>query len=175
MLVRVLLLRFSVLTVFIFSSVVARAAELTEMWTNVRALGMGNSFTAVVQGSESLFYNPAGLARSSGFGWTLFDPRVGANGLEAVDTFREFSENEDLPTLFNNLYGEPIWVGGGSKTAFQISGLAFAAWAGLDAGINLNNPAYPLMEMQYAADYGFTGGFGFNLVPGVFNGKAINS
>lgn len=162
-----LLSRSILIAVIVCSPPFARAAELTEMWTNVRALGMGNAFTAVVDGSESLFYNPAGLARSGGFSWTIFDPRVGANGLEAVDIFREFSENEDLPTLFNNLYGNPIWVGGGSKTAFQLSGMAFAAWAGLDVGTNLSNPAYPVMEMEYAADYGFTAGFGFDMVPGV--------
>lgn len=145
------------------------AAELTEPWTSVRALGMGNAFTAVVSGTESLFYNPAGLARSGGFSWTLFDPRIGTNAVDmsAVDTFREFSESEDLPALFNELYGNPIWVGGGSKTAVQISGLAFGAFAGLDVSANLSNPAYPEMDLQYAADYGFNIGVGFDLVPGI--------
>lgn len=156
------------LALFVWAPLSSHAAELVEPWTNARALGMGNAFTAVVDGSESLFYNPAGLARSGGFSWTLFDPRVGANGLEAVDIFKEFSDSQDLPTLFNRLYGNPVWVGGGSKTAFQIGGLAFGAFAGLDAGTQLNNPAYPEMDLQYAADYGFTAGFGFDLLPGVF-------
>ncbi len=163
---------FAATAAFLAASV-ARAAELVEPWANVRALGMGNAFTAVVSGGESLFYNPAGLARSGGFSWTIFDPRIGANGLDAVDVFREFSDSQDLPALFNRLYGSPIWLGGGSKTSLQIGGLAVGAFAGLDAGANLSNPAYPVMELQYAADYGFTAGLGFDLVPGVFKSGVV--
>lgn len=153
-----------------FAPATAQAAELHETWTSVRALGMGNAFTSIVTGSDSLFYNPAGLAGSGGFNWTLFDPRAGTNSLnmEAVEAFQAFSTSQDLAALFNTLYGNPIWIGGGAKTAFQVSGLAMAAFAGADVSSNLTNPAYPEMDLYYAADYGFTAGLGFGLVPGFF-------
>lgn len=42
----------------------AQAGELPTDWRGVRALGMGNAFTAVANDEDSQFSNPAGLART---------------------------------------------------------------------------------------------------------------
>lgn len=143
------------------------AAALTETWSSARAQGMGNAYTAVVKGPDALFYNPAALARGGGFRWTLLDPRVGANGLSAYNAVKDFTTSEDVAQLFDDLYGQPIWVGGGGKSALQIGGLAVGAYSNADVSGYLQNPAYPVFDFKYAADYGFIGGLGFDVVPAV--------
>ncbi len=145
----------------------AGAAELVQTWTSARALAMGNAYTAVVNDSDSLFYNPAGLARSSGFHWLILDPRVGLNGSEGANAVKSFTESEDMAQLFNDLYGKPISFTAGAKSAFRIGGLGFGAFSTTDVAANLSNPAYPNFDLKYFADYGFNIGIGFDFIPGV--------
>jgi len=151
----------------------AWARPLVENWTSVRALGMGNAYTAVVNDSDALFYNPAGLAQTGGFRWTMFDPRLGANGLSAYETFKDVADSDNFADMINGLYGDTIWLSGGSKTALQFGPFAAAAFAGAEGSAYLRNPAYPAMDVEYAADYGFTAGAGFPLVPGFLNAGVV--
>ncbi len=145
----------------------AFSAELVQTWTSARALAMGNAYTAVVSDTDSLFYNPAGLARSSGFHWVILDPRVGLNGEGGINAVKDFTESEDMAQLFNDLYGNPLSFTAGAKSAFQIGGLAFGAFSGTDFSANLSNPAYPNFDLKYNGDYGFNLGIGFDFIPGL--------
>lgn len=148
---------------------VGRAAELMETWTSVRALGMGNAFTAVATEGNAIFYNPAALARVSGFHWTIMDPRAGVNGPQALEFMQIASGGSTLADKLNNLYGKALWVGAGAKTSFVMPGLGFAGFAGGEAGLNLQNPAYPQMNLNYVFDYGVALGTGIDFIPGVWS------
>ncbi len=147
----------------------AFAAELMETWTSVRALGMGNAFTAVAQEGDAIFYNPAALGRVSGFHWTIMDPRAGVNGPQALEVVQIASGGSTLADKLNNLYGKAVWVGGGAKTSFVLPGLGFAGFANGDAGVNLQNPAYPQMNLNYFFDYGVAIGTGIDFIPGIWS------
>jgi hypothetical protein len=148
----------------------AFATELSEGWTSVRALGMGNAFTAVVEDSESLFYNPAGLARNKNVSWTLGDVRAGLNGLDTVQRVSGLTgaDKTNFPAKLSDLYGHPIWAEGGAKSAFMVPGFAVAGFASTNAGIFVENPAYPTLNLNYFFDYGITAGGAFDVVPEFF-------
>ena len=136
-------LRFVFLTALLLvsASKYAAAAELSESWSSARAMGMGNAFTAVATHGDALFYNPAALARVSGFHWTLMDPRLGVNGPQALDVATIASGSGTTADKLNDLYGKAVWLGGGMKTSFAVPYFGIAAYANGDAGINLQNPA----------------------------------
>jgi hypothetical protein len=143
------------------------AAELGDSWFSVRAMGMGNAYTAVVEDSDALFYNPAGLAKISGFHWTIFDLHLGANGVEGLQAAQSVSGSNDMATALSNLYGKKVWVGGGGKSVLTGPGFGVGLFASTQAGLALHNPSYPVMDANYFFDYGAALGVAFDLVPSI--------
>ncbi len=143
----------------------AVAAELSETWTSVRAMGMGNAFTAHVSSSDALFYNPAGLAREGGFKWTVFDPRVGLADPTELQEAATLMNGTDMAAFFNNMYNVPIWVSAGTKTAVRFGNFAFAGFGSSDVSAYLTNPAYPSFNLAYFVDYGGAMGVGIPAGP----------
>jgi hypothetical protein len=156
---------FALCTLMMISMSSAQAAELVETWTSVRAMGMGNAYTAHVSDSDALFYNPAGLARESGFTWTVFDPRVGVANSEALQNSAQLMNGSDMSAFFDSLYGVPIWVSGGMKTAVRFGNFAFAGFGSADVSGYLANPAYPTFNLNYFVDYGGAVGVGIPAGP----------
>ena len=163
------LLKVSALAAIIgFHSFVA-ASELLEPYTSVRGLGMGNAFTAVAEQGDAIFYNPAALARVSGFHWTIIDPAVGANGTQAVEVANIAAGTNTMADKISNLYGKSIWLGGGAKTSFVFPGFGIAGYTHGDVGLNLQNPAYPQMNLNYIFDYGIAIGGAIDFIPGIWS------
>jgi hypothetical protein len=170
-----------VVSLFILLTSVVRAAELTEVNTSVRALGMGNAYTAIVDNDDSLFYNPAGLGRVEGINWNIVDLYVGANGEDVYDTYQGFGDTSTGTAAFANnvksLFGKSIWIGGGGKSALTVPYFGVAAYDGLTASAYLSNPAFPNMNINFINDYGFAAGVAFDIVPKIitmgFVGKKI--
>lgn len=165
---RILACVFAGLCFFIFVTT-THATELSESWTSARSMGMGNAFTAVATEGDALFYNPAALARVSGFHWTIMDPRLGVNGAEALEVAEIAGNSSSVADKLNDLYGKAVWVGGGGKTSIVFPGIGFAAYTNGDVGINLQNPAYPQMNLNYFFDYGLALGGAFDLVPSIWS------
>lgn len=151
---------FFVLTVVVFTNK-ALAVELVETFKSVRALGMGNAYSAIVDDSDALFYNPAGLARVSGYYWTIMDPYFGLNGQEALETVNSL-QGADPQNQLASLYGKKLWAGGSGKTAIRVPGLAFAGYTGGEGKFALDNPAYPNLSLRFINDTGFAFGAGFS-------------
>ena len=148
-------------------------------WTSVRALGMGNAYTAVVSNGDALFYNPAGLAKVSGIHWTVADPRVGANGVNGIQAGQQLSaSNANLQQILGPLYGQEIWAGGGAKTAITIPGFGVAGYVNSDVGFMPNSPPDPTMALNMFLDYGYAAGAAFDLIPYIWQvgvvGRYIN-
>ncbi len=147
----------------------AMAAEIPDTWTSARAMGMGNAFTAVAIDGDALFYNPAALARVSGFHWTLLDPRLGLNGPQALEVAKVAGTGATVADKINELYGKAVWVGGGAKSSFVVPNFGLAAYANGDAALNLQNPAYPQMNLNYIADYGVALGAAVDFIPSIWS------
>jgi hypothetical protein len=164
------LILFSFAGFILFFSALSQAKENSEGWTSVRAQGMGGAYSSVVDDADSLFINPAGLARVSGVHWTVFDPRVGVNGIETVSDVQKIvgASNSNMANTIDSLYGKRIWGGGGAKTAIAVPYFAVAGFANTEAGILAQNPADTSLNLNYFFDYGVAVGTGFDLIPGVF-------
>jgi hypothetical protein len=147
----------------------ANAAPIPEEWTSVRALGMGNAYSAIVRDSDAMFYNPAGLARVKGFNFTLFDLRGGTDAMDAVQQYTAYKSAVNTAAFLNGLYGKNYWAGAGTKTALTIPGFGIGAFGSGDGDIFLNNPSDPTMGINYFADYGFMIGGAFDLVPEILS------
>lgn len=147
----------------------ARALDVADQWSSIRAEGMGGAYTAVVDGTDALFYNPAGLAGQTRFAWEILDLNLGANGYENIATLQNIVSGGDdnLSTNLQQLYGKRVWFGGHAKTSILIPSFAMTAFTGTGAGISVSNPANTQMNLNYFFDYGFAAGGGFELVPGV--------
>lgn len=158
---------------FLIASIQLNAAELYEVNTSVRALGMGNAYTSIVDDKDSLFYNPAGLARVAGINWTIFDLYLGANGRDVYEAYNDFKDAGDTATGFSNqvqsMFGKKIWVGGGGKAAITVPYLGFAVYDALTASAYVTNPAFPNINVNFVNDYGFAAGLAFEFIPEVFS------
>lgn len=132
-------------------------------------MGMGNAYTAVASEGDAIFYNPAQLARVSGFHWTILDPRIGVNGPQALEVAQVAGNGSTLADKLNGLYGKAVWVGGGAKSSFVVPNFGIAAFSNGDVGINLQNPAYPQMNLNYALDYGVALGAAVDFIPSVWS------
>ena len=145
----------------------ALAFQASEGWSSARALGMGNSYSAIVSDADSMFYNPAGLANNKRFAWTILDPRAGLNGIDTVTRIKDLSsaDSSNFAQKLNGLYGHPIFGEAGAKTAFLAPGFGVAAFSNSNAGLYFQNPASPVLNVNYFLDYGVSVGGGFDLVP----------
>ncbi len=147
----------------------AHAAEFQETWGSARAMGMGGAFTAVASDGDALLYNPAALARVSGVHWTIMNPRLGVNGQQAMEIVQTASSGSTFADMLDDLYGKAVWLGGGAMTSFVVPNFGIAGYANGNVGLNLQNPAYPEMNINYIFDYGLALGGAIDFIPGVWS------
>jgi len=144
--------------------------ELSTLHSSVRALGMGDAYTAIVDNSDSLFYNPAGLAKVSGINWKIFDVRAGASGVDALTDLQDVNSDEGFATGLNALYGDHVWAGAGAESAITVPMFGFAIYNHFDALLKVDNPVNPEVYTSVINDYGYVFGFGVPIGPFVQTG-----
>lgn len=157
------------LIAFLVLNVASVSAEpLSTMHSSVRALGMGDAYTALARGSESLYYNPAGLARVSGINLKMFQIRAGASGYEAYQKIQDIQGSgggDEFSDMIEELYGEHVWTGAGAEAAFTVPMFGFGVYNHLDALISIDNPVTPEIYTSIINDYGYVAGFGIPMSP----------
>lgn len=166
---------------FVFVSVVlasgfAHSRELYNRHTSVRAMGMGGAFIPLARGTDSLFFNPAGLAKTQEITLTALKFRAGLNGMEAFETAQDFNGDDYADTL-RGFYGDKIWVGGGASTGISTPNFAAAVYDSFNVSADLSNPALPSFQVDFVNDMGIATGFGLDVAPGFsigIVGKRIN-
>jgi uncharacterized membrane protein YgcG len=146
----------------------ARAAVQSAQNSSVRALGMGDAYTALADDSSSLFYNPAGLARVRGLNWKIFSLHAGASGLEAYNKIKDLNGSgggDELSDTIQKLYGEHVSSAVGGESIFTMPMLGVGVYNHTDALIKVDNPVYPTLQTEVINDYGYTLGAGVPLGP----------
>jgi hypothetical protein len=106
----------------LFFSVQAFGSETSTLNSSVRALGMGDAFTAVADNEAAMFYNPAGLARVRGLNLKIFDVGAGASGVETFNKVKDLEggSGQGFADALNSLYGDHLWTGLGGEAFFTM-------------------------------------------------------
>lgn len=155
---------FALLILINFLAKSAFAAEFFEVHSNARAMGMGGAYAALVEDDESLWYNPAGLAKNGGIFWKIADPKIGLSDLtSAMEAFSDLSDPLLFESTLNSLYGEPIAANASAKTSFIMPLFAAAYFYDIDASIVVDNPVNPTMTTNYIKDTGVAIGSGWTM------------
>jgi len=168
----------SIISIFLLIlniQVTAQAAETSTLNSSVRALGMGDAFTAVANDDSSLFYNPAGLARVRGLNWKVFDLDAGTSGLSAYSKFKNLKggSGSGYANAIDELYGEHVALGAGGETMFTMPMLGFGIYDHLGGLVEINNPVYPQVHTKILNDYGYIMGAGIPATPFLHLGADI--
>jgi hypothetical protein len=145
----------------------ALARELFDTHSNARAMGLGGAYAALVDDEESLFYNPAGIARNGGLFWTIADPKAGGSGniMDAFDIYQDLQDASSFQAALDDLYGNPIWIGGSAKTSIIMPFFAAAYFYDVDASFLAENPISPTLTTNFITDTGVALGTGFSIGP----------
>lgn len=146
----------------------ARAEVQSAQNSSVRALGMGDAYTALADDSSSLFYNPAGLARVRGLNWKIFSLHAGASGIEAYNKIKDLNGSgggDQLSDTIQKLYGDHVSSAVGGESMFTMPMLGIGVYNHTDALIKVDNPVYPALQTDVINDYGYTLGVGVPLGP----------
>ncbi|MGE0527380.1 MAG: hypothetical protein AB7P49_09985 [Bdellovibrionales bacterium] len=168
-------IRLALLIAMLWAGAVPQAGAQTEISTinsTVRALGMGDAYTALSDDDSALFYNPAGLARVSGLNFKIFSLRAGANELDTYNKIRDLNtdDSDEFSEAIEDLYGEHVWSGAGASSAFTAPMIGIAVYDHIDALIRIDNPVYPEIYTSVINDYGYELGFGAPIGPFVHAG-----
>ncbi len=145
----------------------AKAGPLAPSTLNssIRALGMGDAFTAVANDHTSLFYNPAGLAKVRGINWRLFAIGGGGSGVEAYEKVTDIQSDssDDFSEAIGALYGETASVNFSGESVFTMPLFGFGVYNHTMAQLRVNNPVYPALQTTFVNDYGYVMGVGLPL------------
>ncbi len=167
---------FSVIVVMVFSATMvfcfsrrAFAHELYQVHRDAREEGMGGAYISVVNDAESLWFNPAGIARDTGTYWTIATIRAGASDPSELQDLQNLQSQSSFNSTLQKLYGKPMWADVGEKSpyadadsAFIMPGLAFSYFMDGDSSILIDNPVDPTLDLNYIEDKGFALGTGFS-------------
>jgi hypothetical protein len=104
------------------------ALEDINLARSPRALLMGDAYTAIADDEFTLFYNPAILARHSGFTFTPLNINIGVtNALADMDRFEG-----DIPTdpsgMASQFMDYPIYLGAGWTPGFKFGQFGLSAF-----------------------------------------------
>lgn len=165
----------SFLFLLFFYSAQSFAAAIPDMYTSVRALGMGNAYLGLATETDALFYNPAGIARNGGINIKLFGLGVGVGGIETAKELMDFNgtSGQEFVSALNNLYGKNTWIGASGKVGISLPFFSAAVYNTADVGLLFNNPVYPQIEANAVNDLGYTMGVGVPLGPFIHWGLSL--
>jgi hypothetical protein len=135
------------------------------------ALAMGDAYTAIAEGRDAPFYNPAGVAAITGLTvhWATLDATVSdwvVTGWESMKDVKEPS-GADL----NRLMGENIYVQGTASAAVLAPGFALIGFYDTQGALYAKNQALPKIEYGYQTTSGMQASFGLAFADGRRRGK----
>ena len=140
----------------------AHAHDYYNMLINPREMGLGGSFISVVNDENSLWFNPAGIARDNGIHWTIANPYAGASNPTVIQNLQNLQNASKFQSTLNSLYDQPMWAGGGADTAIIMPHFAFGYYYATDASLLIDNPVDPTMNLNYLTDQGLAMGTGWS-------------
>lgn len=149
-------------------SMLTRAAELRQPYRPISAMGMGGVYMPFPDDPDAVIVNPAALRWASGIHADIIEVGVGTNinlldrsAIEFYEAVMEIPDTRD----YDILYGKPIWLGTNGKVALSLPYLGVALQLNGFVSTQLNNPAFPDLDMSYFRDRILQVGFAIPIGP----------
>ncbi|MEW6056231.1 MAG: hypothetical protein AB1540_06425 [Bdellovibrionota bacterium] len=151
-------------TMWLVSLAQVQAGELGEFYRGVRAMGMGNAFTAVSDDHDAVFYNPAGLVYTKNVEIDVLNPKfdVSADDIESIGLIRQASSSLDAPTA-SAMFGKHLYGGAAIYPAIHLPGFVFGYYGATSFRMTARNVAMPTIEVTSFLDNGLVTGYGFEM------------
>lgn len=142
-------------------STAAHAIELQEFYRGVRAMGMGNAFTAIADDADAVFYNPAGLAHNRRVRLHLLNPKLEASkdGIESITDLTQSGGGIDASNI-SSFFGKNVYASGSVYPSIQVPGFAIGYYYAGQLHLVSRNLAMPRVDVRYTLDRGVVSGFG---------------
>lgn len=150
-----------IITLFLTLSLQTQAAEYFEYNESIKSQGMGGVQLLFNKPAEVLHHNPAGLAFAEGFNLQVIGFRLGANGLDLVNSLSGLDTNNS--SSLSSITGKPIWINGLGSLTFTMPHFGIGAYKNFTLSTVLNNPAFPNMSTTLYDDSAYIVGFGSTL------------
>lgn len=156
---------FLIFNLFYFAE--AFAGEIYSQGPTARSLGMGGTYMSFVHGAESLYYNPAMLARVEGFDFVIGQVQ-GAYSKEAaklVDQMVNKTSSSYTAADINGLYGLNSFADITARSGIVMPFVGFGVYSTNYALESFNNPPFPTFNANFISDYGYVIGGAIPLGP----------
>ncbi len=147
------------------------AKPYPSFFRGVRPLGMGNAFIAVADDENALFYNPAGLSKTSMLNVGIFNPVFGISDkmIDLISDAQDIDMDDtgEVADLLRKYIGEHqhLTVALYPYVGFNVANVGVMV-AGLGQGtinMDIRNPVWPEAHVDMITDYGMLGGAGLKL------------
>lgn len=131
------------------------AAELYQPGLQNRCLAMGGTCISHVRGADSVFFNPAALARMEGFALTLGQVQAGISK-SVLDVSSEFQGSDDFTTSdLDKLYGRTFMADVAARASLAMPFIGFGVYSNNYTKMRFSDPTFPTFKMDLISDYGY--------------------
>ena len=147
-------------------SIQVQAIELYQQGRSARSLAMGGTFISFVRGAESLYHNPAALARVEGFDFIVGQ----VHGAYSKDASRLISQAQNTGSNLtladiNSFYGLNSFADVTANSAFAMPYFGVGVYSSNYILESFNNPPFPTFNATFLSDYGYVIGGAIPLGP----------
>ncbi len=151
----------------------AEALELYQQSPNARSMAMGGTYISFVKGAESLYHNPAALARVEGFDFIIGQ----VHGAYSTDASRFASQAQGAGSTLtladiNKFYGYNSYADVTARSGFVMPNFGVGVYSANYILESFNNPPFPTFNATFISDYGYVVGGALPIGPATSIGVA---
>lgn len=149
-------MQMNLLTLLLTLATAATArAVLYQPGLQTRCLAMGGTCVSHVHGADSVFFNPAALARIDGFAITLAQAQAGISK-SVLDVADQFEGSSDFTAAdLDKLYGKNFMADVSARAGFAMPYIGFGVYSNNYTNMKFSDPTFPTFNMDFISDYGY--------------------
>lgn len=148
------------------SSRSARAAELRDLYRGARETAMGGASTAITEGDEAIYLNPAAMAGNTRTVFYLLnlDGGISTDTIDELTTASSTFKNINVGTI-NKLMGKNLYSQGTLTSAITVPNFGFSLLIDEQAALLVQNQAMPQVLLGAQTTSGIQFATGFSVLP----------